>query len=254
MTYPFLSSSIIRSSPSMETYQSVFVALHLMLLSLTSSSAVKHNNMSDLSTLLTIKAWVMGHDPGNIVSTNWTTDASFCTWMGVSCSRRRQRVTSLNISSTPLYSIIPPHIANLSFLSELVLSNNGLVGPLPESLARLPRLKYLQLDSNQLSGSIPLAFFNMSSLTELILASNNITGTLPSNDTSFRPLFPEYLYIFENQLTGSIPSSLFLAPTLRELSLDENQLSGDIPPEIGNMKHLTLLYLGDNNLTGTIPI
>ncbi|ONK59104.1 uncharacterized protein A4U43_C08F3010 [Asparagus officinalis] len=143
------------------SWQSVLLVMHLMLLLLTSSSAVKHNNITDLSALLAIKAQVIERDPGSVISANWTTDASFCTWMGLSCSRRRQRVTALNISNMPLYGTIPPHIGNLSFLSLISLSNDGLVGTIPESLTRLPRLKVVRLDYNQLSGSIPPAFFNM---------------------------------------------------------------------------------------------
>ncbi|XP_020242522.1 probable LRR receptor-like serine/threonine-protein kinase At3g47570 [Asparagus officinalis] len=241
------------SLASMETYQSVLLVTHLMLLLFTSSSAVKHNNITDLSALLAIRAQVIERDPSSVISANWTTDASFCTWMGVSCSRRWRRVTALNISNMPLYGTIPPHISNLSFLSLLSLSNDGLAGTIPESLARLPRLKYLGLDGNQLSGSIPPAFFNMSSLIELRLGHNSISGTLPSNDSNFHPLFPHIMAMSWNQLTGSIPSSLCGSRTLQFLSLSFNQLTGNIPSEIGNMKQLNTLYLGSNYLTGTIP-
>ncbi|XP_020242531.1 probable LRR receptor-like serine/threonine-protein kinase At3g47570 [Asparagus officinalis] len=237
----------------METFQSVLLVMHLMLLLFSSSSGAKHNNITDLSALLAIRAQVIERDPGSILSANWTTDASFCTWMGVSCSRRRQRVTGLNVSNMPLHGTIPPHIGNLSFLSLLWLSNDGLAGTIPESLAQLPRLKVLRLDGNQLSGSIPPSFFNMSSLIELQLGSNSISGTLPSNDSNFHPLFPHIMSIHDNQLTGSIPSSLCSSRTLQILSLAFNQLTGSIPPEIGNMKQLNILALGSNNLTGNIP-
>ncbi|XP_020244327.1 LRR receptor-like serine/threonine-protein kinase EFR isoform X2 [Asparagus officinalis] len=230
----------------METYQPVLFVTHLMLLLFTSSSAVKHNNITDLSALLAIKAQVVERDPGSVLSANWTTDASFCTWMGVSCSRRRQRVTALNISNMPLYGTIPPHLGNLSFLSLISLSNDGLVGTIPESLARLPRLEVLILDHNQLSGSIPPALFNMSPLIELQLGSNSISGTLPSNDSNFHPLFPPVMAMSANQLTGSIPTSLCSSRTLQILSLSYNQLTG-------NLTNLSGLGLGGNSIHGNIP-
>ena len=38
-----------------------------------------------------------------------------------------------------------------------------------------------------------------------------------------------------------------------ELDLSTSGLTGSIPPEIGNLTYLTFLYLGGNELTGSIP-
>ncbi|XP_039157847.1 receptor-like protein 35 [Eucalyptus grandis] len=41
--------------------------------------------------------------------------------------------------------------------------------------------------------------------------------------------------------------------SLTDLDLGENQLGGSIPPEIGNLRSLTDLDLGENQLDGSIP-
>ena len=78
---------------------------------------------------------------------------SFCEWTGVICSRRRQRVVSLNVSSMALQGTISPLLANLSFLRILNLSNNHFNGHIPYQLVNLFRLKKLYLYLNQFQGS-----------------------------------------------------------------------------------------------------
>ncbi|XP_020242521.1 receptor kinase-like protein Xa21 [Asparagus officinalis] len=233
----------------MEIYLFLFVAMHFFLFFI--SSAV-HDNFTDLSALLAFKDHVT--DPNGILSSSWTTNTSFCSWTGVSCSRQRQRVVALNLSSLSLSGTIPPQITNLSFLSYIQLSNNSFVGPITDSFAQLPRLKSLILERNRLSGSVPPAIFNMSSITELSLRYNNLSGTLPSND-SLHAILPQvqFLFLSTNLLSGNIPSSLSNCHHLQVLSMAVNRLSGNIPSELGNLQQLRLLYLGVNYLTGTMP-
>ena len=174
----------------MECYHFLFAAMQFVLLLFPSSSLAVHNNLTDFSTMLAFKARISG--PYNILSTNWTANNSFCSWSGILCSRRGQRVVALNIVNLPLYGTIAPQVANLSFLSYLNFTNNSFVGPVPDSIAQMPHLKQLCLSENQQSGSIPSAIFNMSLLTALSLSKNNLIGTLPSNLTFIDSIFLEF--------------------------------------------------------------
>ncbi|KAJ6812132.1 putative LRR receptor-like serine/threonine-protein kinase [Iris pallida] len=153
-----------------------------LIFSATSAIAAALDNSTDLSSLLAFKAAsTSGGDASDInIAANWTTDAPFCTWVGVGCSRRRPRVVSLNLSSFSLQGTISPHLSNLSFLSSLDLSNNSLSGTIPDTLGRLPRLATLGLERNLLSGTIPPSIFNMSSLVSIDLSFNNLSGSLPT--------------------------------------------------------------------------
>ncbi|KAJ6852924.1 putative receptor-like protein kinase [Iris pallida] len=151
----------------------VVLLLHVFLFSAISAIAALQDNSNDLSSLLAFKAAsTSGGDASsdNIIIANWTTDAPFCTWIGIGCSRRRPGVVSLNLNSFSLQGTISPYLSNLSFLSSLDLSNNSLSGIIPETLGRLPRLVTLILRWNLLSGPIPRSIFNMSSLVSSLLA------------------------------------------------------------------------------------
>ncbi|KAJ6790976.1 putative LRR receptor-like serine/threonine-protein kinase [Iris pallida] len=212
-------------------------------------SKPRHNNLTDLESLLAFRA--SASDPYGILATNWTTGASLCSWIGVVCSQRRQRVTKLALDSFSLEGTISPHIANLSFLYVIRLSNNSLTGTIPDGIGRLPRLARLIIEKNFLSGPIPRSIFNMSSLTTLALTYNSLTGPLPSKDSLVLPQL-RIMYLSSNMLTGRIPSGLARCTLLQGLSLSINEFSGSIPAELGNLTALDELYLGRNHLTGTI--
>ncbi|WKA10421.1 hypothetical protein VitviT2T_027992 [Vitis vinifera] len=90
-------------------------------------------NPTDQEALLAFKSQITFKSDDPLVS-NWTTEASFCTWVGVSCSSHRQRVTALNLSFMGFQGTISPCIGNLSFLTVLDLSNNSIHGQLPETV------------------------------------------------------------------------------------------------------------------------
>nr|XP_010939782.2 probable LRR receptor-like serine/threonine-protein kinase At3g47570 [Elaeis guineensis] len=212
--------------------------------------SMPHNNSTDLSALLGFKAAI--DDPTGILATSWTPSISFCAWIGISCSHRRQRVTALVLNNMSLQGTISPHLANLSFLSRLDLHNNSLSGPIPDGLGRLHRLRWLSLQRNQLSGPIPPAIFNLSSLNTINLFHNNLSGSLPKNHSFFLPQLR--LFVVEsNQLSGTIPSSLGRCLDLQFLSLSTNHFTGTIPVELTNLQKLIVLYLDHNKLNGTIP-
>ncbi|XP_020263881.1 probable LRR receptor-like serine/threonine-protein kinase At3g47570 [Asparagus officinalis] len=216
------------------------------------ASSTKLGNFTDLNYLLDFKSQMT--DPLRILDSNWTTDTSYCTWIGVSCSRRHpQRVSSLNLYNFSLQGTIHPSIGNLSFLSFLDLSANSLFGIIPESLAQLTRLKFLALEQNSLMGSIPIGIFNVSSLVTVSFLSNSLSGSLPYNQSFMLPRL-KFFSVSANLLTGKTPVSFARCQNLQTLSLSNNSFTGIIPTELGQLSKLTGLSLSGNQLIGKIPI
>ena len=64
-----------------------------------------------------------------------------------------------------------------------------------------------------------------------------------------------------NDLSGSLPGELSRLTQLRELRIDNSgpghrfrKLTGNLPAVLGQLEHLEVLLLGDNEFTGSIPI
>nr|CAD1834115.1 unnamed protein product [Ananas comosus var. bracteatus] len=114
----------------------LFYILLLVLVLLPRPAKSSTSYSTDLSALLAIKARITS-DPFNVLSRSWSTNSSLCSWVGVACGRRHvpDRVTALSLASLSLEGSIAPHIANLSFLTALDLSNNSLSGLSPMASA-----------------------------------------------------------------------------------------------------------------------
>ncbi|CAN0900458.1 Probable LRR receptor-like serine/threonine-protein kinase At3g47570 [Linum grandiflorum] len=152
----------------------------------------------------------------------------------------------LNLGRNLLSGPIPGSISNISSLLELHLSTNYLSGFIPGELGLLRCLKVLDLTINVLTGTVPSSIYNMSSLTYLALASNQLWGEIPRNVGETLPNLLVFRFCF-NSFTGGIPSSLHNLTNIRIIRMAHNLLQGDLS------KDLTLLYMGDNRIHGSIP-
>ena len=140
------------------------------------------NNFTDQSALIAFKSQItFGPNVTVFAGGNWSSTTNFCKWFGVSCSRRRQRVTALDLSYVGLHGTISPHIANLSFLVSLDLSNNSFNGFLPHEISRLHRLRELVLSNNLFEGSIPPTIQYCQKLVNLSLSGNKLNGSIPKD-------------------------------------------------------------------------
>lgn len=138
-------------------------------------------------------------------------------------------------------------------VTELDLSDNGLIGFLPAELGALSHLQVLDLGHNVLSGSVGPWIKELTALVKLRLQNNRLTGSIPDEIGELSQL--EYLNLRGNQLQGVVPESLAKLPELRGIWLHANQLSSPIPQGIVNLPKLGWLWLGENpDLSGVIHL
>ncbi|XP_042034612.1 probable LRR receptor-like serine/threonine-protein kinase At3g47570 [Salvia splendens] len=158
------------------------------------------------------------------------------------------QLETLSITASSLTGNIPSSVFNISSLKFIDLSNNSLSGNIPPNIWKCTHLEILALSDNNLSGNIPFEMGNMSMLKELYLDGNNFQGTLPSN-MGISLLNLELLYLSTNRLNGPIPSTIKNASKLMEVDMGYNSFIGSIP-DLGNLKHLQMLMLEQNHLSG----
>ncbi|XP_018446824.1 LRR receptor-like serine/threonine-protein kinase EFR isoform X2 [Raphanus sativus] len=219
------------------------------------------------------------------------------------------KLTILYLNSNNLTGKFPSSLGNLTSLRKLDFANNYMVGEIPDDVARLrqmvffqisqngfsgelraefgdllPNLRTVVMGNNHFTGAIPLTLANISSLGRFDISTNNLTGSIPlsfgnlpnlwwlgiaqnalGNNNSFTDLEfitalgncteLEFLDASYNRLGGELPASTAnLSTTLTSLYLGGNQISGTIPRDIGNLVNLQILSLEENMLTGELPV
>ncbi|KAL3535352.1 hypothetical protein ACH5RR_003813 [Cinchona calisaya] len=213
------------------------------------TSGASSTNESDHLSLLAFRNQITNANR-TVLVTNWTADTSFCNWIGITCDPLRQRVMAINLVNMNLQGLIPPSIANLSFLVELSLGNNSFHGSLPYDLGNLRSLQIIDLHNNQLQGSIPESIWNAPELRILNLSRNSISGSIHSSAANISRL--ERLSLDGNNLNGKIPEEIGNMSQLLELDLSENKFTGSVSPSIFNISSLRKLYIRNNSLSGSL--
>ena len=181
---------------------------------------------------------------------NWLSAAPLGTWFGVTTDED-DRVIALELAENELRGTIPPELAHLTRLEELILARNRLRGDIPPELGNLSQLELLLLHANQLDGKIPTELVELSQLEQLALSWNRLSGTIPAGLGKLDEL--AVLALSGNRLSGAIPPQLGNLVKLEMLALAENRLTGTIPPAFDRLTRLGWLYLADNELDGCVP-
>nr|XP_028961764.1 putative receptor-like protein kinase At3g47110 isoform X2 [Malus domestica] len=221
----------------------------IFLFSSASSSRLAGNEVDRLS-LLAFKAEIVTDTLG--ILSSWNESLHFCHWPGITCGRRHQRVTVLDLQSSGLAGHLSPHIGNLSFLRALNLPNNSFSHTIPPEIGRLFRLERLLLYNNSFGGHIPFNISRCSNLQYLGLYGNTLSGELPTEIGSLSKL--RLLDLSKNIFYGKIPPSFGNLSSLQKLSVHTNNLHGGIPNSLGQLKSLVAFSLAVNYLNGTVPL
>ncbi|RWW41603.1 hypothetical protein BHE74_00052894 [Ensete ventricosum] len=193
----------------------------LLLLLLSSAAALTTDGLA----LLALKSAV-SVDPTGALASWLDSDASPCSWTGITC--RLDRVVALSLPDRALAGYLPSELSLLSALESLALPGNRLSGPIPAALAALGDLAELDLSRNNLSGPIPPELGQLTSLARLDLSSNILSGLLPPAIATL-PHLSGVLNLSCNLLSGPIPSAFGGIPVDVSLDLRQNNLSGEIP-------------------------
>ena len=181
---------------------------------------------------------------------NWLSEEPLSEWHGITVNDDG-RVTELVLNENNLIGPLPDAIGDLSELKILHAVFNGLTGELPPSLGKLTKVTWLDLQWNGLSGPIPTELANMASLDSLVLPANLLSGEIPPGLSELRNL--SVLNLGNNDLTGQIPTSLGNAERLDIISLEANSLSGRIPESFADLEPVWLDVDFNADLTGSLP-
>ncbi|KAL3747404.1 hypothetical protein ACJRO7_016223 [Eucalyptus globulus] len=165
----------------------------------------------------------------------------------------------LYLASNGFGGNIPQYFSNLSNLIRFDVAENQLSGPIPTDLGNLKNLEVFDIKFNQLTGetySSELGFLsalsNCPSLRVLWLDGNPLRGFIPESIKNFSNSL-QILTAPNCQIRGRIPEEMGFLKTLTFLDLGNNALDYNIPSSIGGLERLQRLYLDRNHLKGPIP-
>ncbi|PRQ60880.1 putative protein kinase RLK-Pelle-LRR-XII-1 family [Rosa chinensis] len=217
----------------------------LMIINLASSN-LRGNEVERLS-LLAFKSEIVS-DPLGILS-SWNDSSNLCDeWRGITCGRRHQRVTVLDLQSSHLMGILSPHIGNLSFLRTLNLQSNSFNHTIPQEIGRLSRLQVLHLGNNFFEGDIPKEISRCTTLISLHLNGNMLHGRIPESLSSLRQI--QDFDLSRNNLSGTIPDYLQNFTFLLNLNLSFNDFEG----EVGVFRNTSVVsIMGNTRICGGVP-
>jgi len=188
--------------------------------------------------------------------TYWLTERHECGWLFVICSEVDEdgNITDREDVADDDYSNKLDSELTLEegkTVTGLSLYGQNLRGQIPHEIVILEHLHVLDLGNNHLSGIIGAEFGKLQHLHKVYLQDNALHGGLEAMAwlTSLKRL-----YVENNRLTGTLPFDLGKLKHLEELRVGQNQLTGHIPSVLFRSETLTKLDLHSNQFTGEIDI
>ncbi|KAM7471930.1 hypothetical protein LguiA_010113 [Lonicera macranthoides] len=159
---------------------------------------------------------------------------------GVESFQGFQNLQILGLGGCQLTGQIPNWLKELTKLEVLDLSLNKLKGSIPGWLGNLPNLFYLDLSVNLLWGDFPKELIELREL-----ASQQIANSVDRSYLEL-PVFvqPNNASNLQYNQLANLPPAIYLG---------NNSLTGNIPIEIGQLKFIHILDLSNNSFSGTIP-
>lgn len=226
------------------------LALWLLISTSVAVTPLSPSLNDDVLGLIVFKADLQ--DPNNKLASWNEDDDTACSWFGVQCNPRSNRVTDLVLDGLSLSGRIGRGLLQLQFLRKLSLANNNLTGSISPALAKLANLRTIDLSGNSLSGPIPDDFFRQcGSLRAINLARNKLSGKIPASLGSCATL--SAINLASNQFSGSLPAEIWALSGLRSLDLSGNSLEGDIAKGIEALYNIRAINLSRNRLSGLVP-
>ena len=202
-----------------------------------------------------------------------------------------QQLRSLSLGANQLTGPIPPWLGNLTELEDLSLGDNLLTGRVPPELGNLVNLTDLTLDGNPLTGSIPQSFLKLEKVRSLgcrrtegacLPATAEFREWLQDVEARGRGNFPVDI-LFCDEVDRRALATLYEVANgpdwtrsegwpdgedldrwhgvstgsdgrVSGLDLTGNGLAGRLPEALGQVTSLTELRIGENALTGRLPL
>ncbi|KAI3695210.1 hypothetical protein L1987_78201 [Smallanthus sonchifolius] len=217
-----------------------WVLLILIIFSVKTLSQTCHPD--DLSALKEIAA---GFTNGSGLS-SWSSDSICCHWHGVVCEndvKNVTRVTILNLSEEGLKGVISHSASRLRNLGLIDLSLNQLEGELPKNLSSLKNLEVVNVSSNLLSGNL-FGFGGFPNLVAFYLSNNSFSGEFEpkicnlSNNLWFLDISMNH---FTGSLEGGIPEFMYSFSSLKRVSLSSNSFYGELSANLSKLSNLESL-------------
>ncbi|KAE8687316.1 putative Disease resistance family protein / LRR family protein [Hibiscus syriacus] len=188
--------------------------------------------------------WIPPFQCQTIELSYWFLGPKFPTWI-----QFQKDLSTLDISSAGISDVVPSWFWNFtSKMVSLNISHNQLEGEIPF----LPVHKLADLRSNRFSGPLPRI---LPDVATLFFSNNSFSGSLSSFLCEYRLGEPKLflLQLETNLLSGEIPDCWLQWQGIRVLNMGNNNLTGKIPVSLGYLGFM-FLNLRNNKLSGELPL